>query len=293
MEITLSQLPYLWLWLTLGIGLIVGSFLNVLIYRFPQMLQRYWLAQCHLFMAEQPHHDPPASDQAPPAPFNLCWPASHCPHCAHSIPIWHNIPLLSFLWLKGRCHSCQHPISWRYPVIELLTTLCTVIVVAHFGIAWLTLGALLLTWSLIALSFIDFDHKILPDELTLSMLWLGLLLNTQHTFVSPQAAILGAALGYLTLFLLFWLYKLFTGKEGMGYGDFKLYALLGAWSGWQSLPFTLFMASVLGAMVGIFLIVIKGYQRSAAIPFGPYLALAGWLNFMWGDIINAVYLMQF
>jgi leader peptidase (prepilin peptidase)/N-methyltransferase len=293
MEITLSQLPYLWLWLTLGIGLIVGSFLNVLIYRFPQMLQRYWLAQCHLFMAEQPHHDPPASDQAPPAPFNLCWPASHCPHCAHSIRIWHNIPLLSFLWLKGRCHSCQHPISWRYPVIELLTTLCTVIVVAHFGIAWLTLGALLLTWSLIALSFIDFDHKILPDELTLSMLWLGLLLNTQHTFVSPQAAILGAALGYLTLFLLFWLYKLFTGKEGMGYGDFKLYALLGAWSGWQSLPFTLFMASVLGAMVGIFLIVIKGYQRSAAIPFGPYLALAGWLNFMWGDIINAVYLMQF
>lgn len=270
-------------------GLIIGSFLNVLILRLPKMLQTQWHTQCHEYVQE---HHPSLAALLPPTQtttsYNLMTPASHCPHCNHPIGILENIPVLSFVFLRGRCRICQHPISWRYPIIEILTALFTVITVAHFGFSYLAIAACILTWGLIALSVIDIEHFLLPDNLVLPLLWLGIGLNFFDAFTDLQSSIIGVMAGYVFLWSVFWIFKLLTGKEGMGYGDFKLFALFGAWLGWQALPAIILMASVVGMLVGLGLIFIKRHKHSDPIPFGPFLATAGWISLLWGDTIQAL-----
>jgi leader peptidase (prepilin peptidase)/N-methyltransferase len=265
------------------LGLVVGSFLNVVIYRLPLMLQRGWESQCQeLLELESP----------PREIFNLLKPDSHCPHCGAAIRALENIPVLSYLLQKGRCRHCGEPISLRYPLIELLTALMSGLTAWHFGFGSAALFAVVLTWALIAMSFIDIDHQLLPDDITLPFLWLGLLLSLSGLFTDASSAIIGAAAGYLSLWLVYQLFKLATGKEGMGYGDFKLFALFGAWMGWQSLPLILLLSSLVGAAVGIMLIVFRGRDRQLPIPFGPYLAAAGWIAMLWGSDITQAYLMS-
>ncbi len=263
------------------IGLLVGSFLNVVIYRLPLMMERDWRQQCHEFL-EMP---PPAAHGSSFSVFNLAKPDSHCPHCKHSIGALENIPVFSYLWQQGKCKHCQAPISLRYPVMECVTAILTCTVVATHGFTWLTLALLVFTWALIALTMIDVDHQLLPDDLTLPLLWLGLLINTTGMLVPLQDAVLGAIGGYLVLWTVYWAFKLLTGKEGMGYGDFKLLAALGAWLGWQALPVVILLSSVVGAVVGISLILFKGHGRDVPIPFGPYLASAGFLSLLWGHAL--------
>jgi leader peptidase (prepilin peptidase)/N-methyltransferase len=222
--------------------------------------------------------------------MTLARPASHCPSCGHRLRPLENIPLLSYLFLRGRCSACKAPISLRYPLVEAATAVLSVLVVWRFGFTWESLAALVLTWGLVALAVIDFDTQLLPDAITLPLLWLGLLLSLQAWFTDSHSAILGAALGYLSLWGVFQLFRLFTGKEGMGFGDFKLFALFGAWLGWQNLPQIILLSAVTGAIVGTLLIVTRGHDRQIPIPFGPYLAAAGWLSLMWGDAINRTYL---
>ncbi|HET6725388.1 MAG TPA: A24 family peptidase [Gammaproteobacteria bacterium] len=264
------------------LGLLVGSFLNVVIYRLPVMLDRAWRREAG--------EEPPADEE----PFNLAVPRSRCRQCGHLIGAWENIPLISFALLKGRCRDCKTRISIRYPAIEFLSGALSVIVVWQFGVSAETLAALFLTWSLIALAFIDIDHQLLPDIITLPVMWLGLGLSLFWTegsfFASPRAAIIGAIAGYGSLWLVFHAFKLATGKEGMGYGDFKLLALLGAWLGWQLLPLIVLLAAGVGAVVGISMILLKRLQRETPIPFGPYLAAAGWLAMLWGHPIMQAYL---
>lgn len=267
---------------SLLLGLSVGSFLNVVIYRLPKMLETQWTQDCHEHLGH--------AIEQPTPPFNLNRPASHCPSCKHKIKPWENIPVLSWLLLKGRCSNCHNPISVRYPIIEAVTGLLSVTVALHFGLSWATAGALLLTWALIALSMIDFDMQLLPDNITLPFLWLGLLLSLMPVFADPQSAIIGTAAGYLSLWSVYQLFKQLTGKEGMGYGDFKLLAMLGAWLGWQYLPQIILLSALVGAVVGVSLIVLRGRDRNIPIPFGPYLAAAGWISLMWGDAINQTYL---
>lgn len=224
------------------------------------------------------------------APFNLNRPSSHCPNCKHKIRPWENIPVLSWLLLKGRCSECGKTISPRYPIIEAVTGLLSLAIALHFGLNWAMLGALLLTWALIALSMIDFDTQLLPDNITLPFLWLGLLISMTALFTDTESAILGAAAGYLSLWSVYQLFKRLTGKEGMGYGDFKLLAMLGAWLGWQYLPQIILLSALVGAIVGVSLIVLRGRDRNIPIPFGPYLAAAGWISLMWGEQINQAYL---
>lgn len=263
------------------LGLVIGSFLNVVIYRLPVMMQRSWEEQCHeLLDLEQP----------PRETFNLITPNSRCPHCGAAIGPLENIPVISYLLQRGRCKHCGGTISIRYPVIELLTALMSGIAAWHFGFGWTALFAVLLTWALIAMSFIDIDHQLLPDDLTLPVLWLGLLLSLYGIFTDMQSAIIGAVAGYLSLWLVYQLFKLVTGKEGMGYGDFKLFALFGAWLGWQALPLILLLSSLVGAVVGITLILFRGRDRQLPIPFGPYLAAAGWIAMLWGSDITYAYL---
>jgi leader peptidase (prepilin peptidase)/N-methyltransferase len=265
------------------LGLVVGSFLNVVIYRLPLMLQRQWHAQCEELL-EQSSAD--ASAAAPD--FNLIVPRSQCPHCRHQISALENIPLVSYLFLKGRCSSCGTRIPFRYPVVEAVTGILSAVVAWHFAFTLQAAGALALTWALIPLSVIDFDHKLLPDSITLPLLWLGLLLSLLAVFVDPASSIIGAATGYLSLWTVFHVFRLATGKEGMGYGDFKLLAVFGAWMGWKILPVVIILSSLVGAMVGIFLILFRGRDRNIPIPFGPYLAVAGWIALLWGeDIVNA------
>jgi leader peptidase (prepilin peptidase)/N-methyltransferase len=223
-------------------------------------------------------------------PFNLARPGSRCPHCGHAIRAWENIPLVSYMFLKGRCSSCSEPISARYPLVELTTGLFSLAVAWHFGFSPEAAAALPLTWALIALSLIDFDKKLLPDNIVLPFLWLGLLLNIGGFFTDLHSAVLGAAAGYLALWSLFHLFRLLTGKEGMGYGDFKLLALFGAWLGWQHLFQIVLLSSLVGAVVGILLILFRRHDRTIPIPFGPYLAAAGWISLLWGDAINRAYL---
>lgn len=265
------------------LGLAVGSFLNVVIHRLPKMMERDWRRQC----AELDDTEGTATEERS---FNLSTPASTCPHCGHRIRWFENIPLLSYLFLRGRCSACGKPISLRYPVIELVTALLSAAVAWHFGWSWQAGAALLLTWALIALSMIDFDHQLLPDSITLPFLWLGLLLSLFPVFADAQTAIIGALAGYLSLWLLFHAFRLLTGKEGMGYGDFKLLAMLGAWMGWQALPVVILLSSVVGAVVGIGLILFLGRDRQLPIPFGPYLAAAGWITLLWGSDITGAYL---
>ncbi len=264
------------------LGLLVGSFLNVVIYRLPVMMQREWRAQALEYL------------ECPPEPvrerFNLLLPNSRCPHCDHQIRSWENIPLVSWLALRGKCSSCRAPISSRYPLVELACGLLSGYVAWHFGFTWQAGAMLLLTWGLLAMSMIDVDHQLLPDVLVLPLLWLGLILNNFGFFVSLESALWGAVAGYLSLWSVYWLFKLVTGKEGMGYGDFKLLAMLGAWGGWQVLPLTILLSSVVGAVLGSILLRVQRADSSTPIPFGPYLAIAGWIALLWGDWITESYL---
>lgn len=265
------------------VGVMVGSFLNVVIYRLPLMLERGWRAECRAFLALEPEAE---SDEA----YNLVVPRSRCPACAKLIAAWENIPVLSYLWLRGRCSGCGTRISPRYPAVELLTAVLSVAVAWRFGFSAQTAAALPLTWALVALTFIDIDKHLLPDVITLPMLWAGLCLSLFGVFVNSETSIVGAAFGYLSLWSVYHLFRLATGKEGMGYGDFKLLALLGAWLGWAKLPMVILLSSLVGAVLGIAMIVILGHDRRVPIPFGPYLAIAGWIALLWGDAINAAYL---
>lgn len=262
-------------------GLLVGSFLNVVIHRLPQMMEREWRGQCaELLETPQPAQSP--------QPYNLLVPRSQCPGCGHQITAIENVPVFSYLALKGRCSACGWRIPWRYPAVELLTAILSAIVVWRFGLSVQAGGALVLTWGLIALSFIDFDTQYLPDAITLPFLWLGLALNLAGVYTTLEASVIGAIAGYLTLWVVFHLFRLLTGKEGMGYGDFKLLAVFGAWLGWASLPLIVLLSSLVGAVVGIGMIALRGHDRNVPIPFGPYLAVAGWIAMLWGgDLIDA------
>jgi leader peptidase (prepilin peptidase)/N-methyltransferase len=273
-----------WLMLTTGLfGLMAGSFLNVLIHRLPIMQERAWRRECLAFLELAPEPEP---DE----PYNLALPSSRCPACGKPIAAYENIPVISYLWLRGRCSGCGIGISARYPAVELLTAIVSVVVAWRFGFSLQTAAALLLSWGLIGLSFIDLDRQLLPDVITLPLLWLGLLLSLGDTFVASEASILGAAFGYLSLWSVYQLFKLATGKEGMGHGDFKLLALFGAWLGWGKLPLVILLSSLAGALIGLTMILALGHDRRVPIPFGPYLAVAGWIALIWGDAINAAYL---
>ncbi|WP_421169788.1 prepilin peptidase [Aeromonas dhakensis] len=280
------SLPWLYFSLVFLFSLMIGSFLNVVIHRLPIMLEREW-------QAEYLSYFNPETQLQQEERYNLMVPRSACPHCGHAITAMENIPLLSWLWLKGRCRECQAPISARYPLVELLTALLSLVVAATFPPGWALLAALLLTWVLVALTFIDLDKMLLPDQLTLPLLWGGLLFNLAGGFVPLADAVIGAMAGYLVLWSLYWAFKLLTGKEGMGYGDFKLLAALGAWLGWQALPIVLLLSSLVGAIIGISLILLRNHHQGKPIPFGPYLAIAGWIALLWGDTITHWYLTTF
>jgi leader peptidase (prepilin peptidase)/N-methyltransferase len=263
------------------LGLLVGSFLNVVIHRLPKMMERDWHSQC----AELRGEEVPASEH-----LSLAKPRSRCPNCGHAITALENIPVLSWLFLRGRCSDCHTPISVRYPIVEALTGALTAFTAVHFGFGWTAAGAIVLVWCLIALTFIDFDTQLLPDSITLPLLWAGLLINLSGTFTDLPSSVLGAVIGYLSLWSVYWGFKLTTGKEGMGYGDFKLLAALGAWLGWQMLPLVILLSSLVGAVVGIALIVLAKQGRNVPIPFGPYLAAAGLLALFWGKELTQSYL---
>jgi leader peptidase (prepilin peptidase)/N-methyltransferase len=275
-------------------GLLVGSFLNVVIYRLPVMLERRWRAEClELTGTTSLGADPPL----PEAPFNLVVPRSTCPGCKAPIRSLHNVPVLSWLWLRGRCASCGVRISARYPTVEMLCAIATALAAWRFGFGWPGACAIVVTWFLIALTFIDLDHQLLPDSLTLPLLWMGLLASltgwasASHSLpVSPASAIGGGAIGYICLWSVYHAFRLLTGKEGMGYGDFKLLAALGAWLGWQMLLPIVLLSACVGALVGIVLILLRRQHRGTPMPFGPFLATAGWVAMMWGPQLVARYL---
>ncbi len=268
-------------------SLLIGSFLNVVIYRFPKMLEQGWKRECREFLADE-LAKPNAQDEE--QVITLSTPCSTCPNCQHEIRFYENIPVISWLFLRGKCSQCQVKISLRYPLVELTTAILSVVIAAHFGVTITTLFLLVLTWGLVALTLIDYDYMLLPDQITLPLLWLGLLVNINGAIVPLGDAVIGAVAGYMSLFSVFWLFKLLTGKEGMGHGDFKLVAVFGAWIGWQLLPLLILMASAVGAIIGISLMVLKNHQREQAIPFGPYLAIAGWITLLWGNGIWSWYL---
>ncbi len=263
------------------IGLSIGSFLNVVIYRLPLMLENDWKSQCRELLE--------IKEQAEEV-VTLSKPASTCPNCQHKIRAWENIPVISYLFLKGKCSQCQTPISIQYPLIELLTATLSLAVAIKFGVSWQTVFGLILTWSLIAMSVIDLHKLILPDNITLPVLWIGLLISLFTIFTDPVSSIIGAAAGYMILWSVYQTFKLLTGKEGMGYGDFKLLALFGAWFGWELLPLIIILSSASGAIIGILMIVFKKHDRNIPIPFGPYLAIAGWICLLWGQQIMHWYL---
>jgi leader peptidase (prepilin peptidase)/N-methyltransferase len=278
----LASSPLAFVLCTLVLGLLVGSFLNVVVYRLPKMMIRDWKTQSREMLA------------LPPEPqletFNLILPHSRCPHCAHKIRAWENIPVVSYLFLGGKCSQCKAPISKRYPLVELACGVLSAFIAWHFGFGWQAGAMLLLTWGLLSMSLIDADHQLLPDAIVLPLLWLGLIVNSFGLFTSLTDALWGAVAGYLVLWCVFWLFKLVTGKEGMGYGDFKLLAMLGAWGGWQILPLTILLSSIVGAVLGLLLLRLRDVETSTPIPFGPYLALAGWIALLWGDQITTSYL---
>ena len=261
------------------IGLMIGSFLNVVIYRIPIMMQR----ESENYLALENDQPPTHTER-----YNLITPRSACPQCAHKLSLVDNLPVLSFAWLKARCRYCKASISWRYPSVELLTAALSALVIWHLGSGVAGLSGLILLWMLIAMSFIDLDTQLLPDELTLPLMWLGLLINLDGTFVPLRDAVIGAAAGYLFLWLVYWMFLAATGKEGIGYGDFKLLAALGAWMGWTMLPLIVLLSSVVGATFGVLMIALKRHQRDSPIPFGPFLATAGLITLLIGQpIINS------
>ncbi len=261
------------------IGLSVGSFLNVVIYRVPVMLKREWQGQAREILELTP------PDRSTP-PFNLVTPRSRCPNCEFAIPALHNVPVVSWLALQGRCGNCKAPISVRYPLVEILTAVASVAVIAVYGYTWTGLAALAFTWAIVALTFIDFDTKLLPDQITLPLVWLGLIVNLYNVFTDLESAVIGAIAGYLVLWSIYWVFKLVTGKEGMGYGDFKLLAAMGAWFGWQALPMLVLISSIVGIVLGGSFLLIR--RSREAIPFGPYLAIAGWVTLLAHDRVIAV-----
>ncbi len=292
----LSQLlaasPALLISLSVILGLLVGSFLNVVVYRLPLMLQRDWKQQCYEFLEvdEQARQETDQEKQHPV--FNLQKPDSHCPHCGHKIRPWENIPVISYLLLGGKCSACKTSISLRYPAVELTSGILSGLVAFYYGYGWLTLALMIAVWSLLVLTLIDFDHQLLPDDITLPLLWLGLLVNALDPGfgVTLSSAVIGAVAGYLSLWSFYWLFKLLTGKEGMGYGDFKLLAALGAWLGWQALLPIIILSSLVGAIFGVIMILAAGRDRSAPMPFGPFLAGAGLIMLFWGpQILNLYY----
>jgi leader peptidase (prepilin peptidase)/N-methyltransferase len=267
----------------LVLGLLVGSFLNVVIYRLPKMMEQQWRAECRVILALAPE---PTAD----ARFNLAFPHSHCPHCRAPIRPWQNIPVVSWLLLKGRCSHCKAPIALRYPIIELCAGLLAALAAWHFGASWQLPLVLLMLWALLAMTVIDIDHQLLPDQITLPLLWLGLLANSFGLFVSLGDAVWGAAAGYLVLWSVYHLFRLLTGKEGMGYGDFKLLAALGAWMGWQMLPLIILLSTLVGAVVGSLVLLAQRRGHGTPIPFGPYLAGAGLIALFWGQSLIDGYL---
>ena len=275
----LLQSSPLYLYLTLGIlGLVIGSFLNVVIHRVPVMLECQWKLES--LEALYPDKVPEKME-----PYNLFKPASNCPDCGHEIKPWENIPVISYLLLQGRCSSCRRFISARYPLVEIASALLALLAGVYFGASLQTVLVCILLWTLLALSVIDLDTLFLPDNMTLPLLWLGLLANTSELFVPLKDAVIGAAAGYLFLWSVYWLFKLCTGKEGMGYGDFKLLAALGAWLGWQMLPVIILLSSLVGSLVGVMMIIFRKHQRDIPIPFGPYLAAAGVIALFWGEVM--------
>ena len=283
-----QQSPILFYIFVALLSLIIGSFLNVVVYRLPIMMHNTWYADCREFLADELKGVPAKKI----TPLTLSIPNSTCPKCDHKIRFYENIPIMSWLFLRGKCSQCKNNIAVRYPLVELATAVLSVVIAIQFGVSIETLLLLILTWGLICLSLIDFDHMLLPDQIVMPLLWLGLLVNLQETFIPLTDAVIGAAIGYMSLFSIFWLFKLLTGREGMGHGDFKLFALFGAWAGWQLLPLLILMASVVGALVGISLMLFKNHQREQAIPFGPYLAISGWITLLWGKGIWAWYIAQ-
>lgn len=293
----LSQLlqssPLLFTGMCAVLGLMVGSFLNVVIHRLPKMMELGWQQQC----AELLHSNTDGNARidaenqtASHAPYNLVVPRSACPHCNHPISAMENIPIISYVFLRGKCKECGASISPRYPVIEAISGILSGFAAWHFGFGVTTAGALLLVWALLALTAIDFDTQLLPDDITLPLLWAGLLFNLFGIFTALSSAVIGAVIGYLALWCVYWLFKFATGKEGMGYGDFKLLAAMGAWLGWQMLPLIILLSSLVGAVVGIFLIVALKHGRNIPIPFGPYLAGGGLIALFWGPALTQSYL---
>ena len=275
------------------LGLLVGSFLNVVIHRLPRMMQRDWNEQAAVVLEDAALDDCAKklrSQHDGPARYDLIMPRSSCPKCGHHIGARENIPIISYLLLSGRCSDCKTPISRRYPIIEAISGIAAGYVAWHFGFGLAAFAAMVFAWSLIALTVIDIDTQLLPDSITLPLLWVGVLANTSATFTSLNDAVIGAMAGYLALWSVYWLFKLATGKEGMGFGDFKLLAAIGAWLGWQLLPLVILLSSLVGAAVGISLIVFRRHGRSTPIPFGPYLAAAGFIAILWGADLNAIYL---
>jgi len=280
----LAGSPVLFVVLAVVLGLIVGSFLNVVIYRLPLMMEREWRAQCAELL------DQPVPDADQPV-FNLWTPRSCCPHCGHLITAVENIPLLSFIRQRGRCAHCQAAISGQYPLVEAVGGLLAGVVAWKLGFGGPALAALLFTWTLLAASVIDFKRQLLPDDLTLPLLWLGLAVALWGgPFADLPSAVIGAMAGYLSLWTVYQAFRLMTGREGMGHGDFKLLAALGAWAGWQSLIAIVLLSSLVGAVVGLALILFRGHDRSVPMPFGPFLAAAGWIVLLWGEGINRLWL---
>ena len=277
---------------SLVLGLLVGSFLNVIIYRMPLILQRDWKRQCSEFLEIDNSLSEDKSHSLKHEVFNLQQPASHCPHCYHKIKPWENVPLISYIALGGKCSNCKAKISLRYPSVEFVNGVLSALVAFTFGVTWLTLALLIFTWSLLVLTLIDFDHQLLPDDITIPLLWLGLLVNALDLGfgVSLDDAVIGAIAGYLVLWAFYWVFKLTTNKEGMGYGDFKLLAALGAWMGWQSLLPIIILSSVVGAVSGIIMIIALGRDKSVPMPFGPYLSGAGFIMLIWGPEISTLYI---
>ncbi len=285
----LSAIPAVFVAVSFALALVVGSFLNVVIVRLPVMMEREWREHCEELAKT------PATD-LPQGRFDLIMPRSRCPSCGKKITAWRNIPVLGYLMLGGRCANCKQAISSRYPLVELVTAVLVAIVAWHFGFGWEALMGIALTFALVPITMIDFDHQLIPDSIVLPLLWVGLTMSLAHPlpgaevlFISSSDAIIGAMAGYLGLWSVYQLFRLITGKEGMGYGDFKLLAALGAWLGWQQLPIIILLSAVVGAVVGIALIVFRGRDRQVPIPFGPYLAAAGWISMLFGETIKSAY----
>ena len=278
--------------ITFSLGAIVGSFINVVTYRLPIIIQRNWTKDSINFLKSQGIGFTPSGDWHQQEKLNLLWPPSHCPHCKYRIKPWENVPLLSYIFLKTECSNCSRDIPFRYPLTELLCGFLTMFLVYQFGLSILSFAFMLLVWSLLTITIIDFNHQLIPDEITQPLIWLGLFFNASalKTEVNLNQAVLGAILGYLSLWSVNWIFKMIRGKEGFGQGDFKLLAAIGAWLGWQCLAATIILSSLIGATVGIYMVTILGKNKNHPIPFGPYLSVAAFIFIIWGPQINSIYL---